>query len=309
MKPKRDIAHTIDEALASYDSTVRLLGDYLKKKANPQEVILLACARLDSLANLAYPHGGQREKFVRFLSCHSRFRDSLSRISVSDLYFHLRFHLWILPGTIDKPGRLHLFNPDDDRELITLVWQSELPVTQEDIGHFLRFLLRQLSSRFRVLEKQSSKRTSASDSGQLLELLRRRSHSCRGGAYAKAIAHVKPLIEKFTLASLLYTKYRCGIIHRHCIPIQESGFFSRALPYWSPFYNGNIQSGGFLEVQFPGKFLFNAFVGALSNYKKSLKDRKRLPAELFFDNCDPLRETEYLDEQSLPEGKDGQMSF
>ena len=83
----------------------------------------------------------------------------------------------------------------------------------------------------------------------------------------------------------------------------------RSLRYWQPFYNKHIRTGGFLRVEFPGSFLVETLVDALGNFKKALKGKRTLPAAIFFQVCDPVSETEYLDIDSLPEGKDGKISF
>ena len=151
MKSRRDIDKMADEVLTCCDATVSLLRGFLDHESNAQETILLVCARLDSLANLAFPQGTQKQRFLKSLLNHSRFRNLFGAVSAGDLYSYLRYHLWMLPGTVDKPGRLHAFNPDDDRELMNMLWGSELAITQQKIGCLLKFLLHNLSSQWRLV--------------------------------------------------------------------------------------------------------------------------------------------------------------
>jgi hypothetical protein len=65
----------LEKAIAAffgrYRNTLDLLEKFLASKSNRQEFVLLSCARLDSLANLAFAEGTQRSRFSRFLSRYS----------------------------------------------------------------------------------------------------------------------------------------------------------------------------------------------------------------------------------------------
>ncbi len=91
------------------------------KEAAPQDFIVLACARLDSLAHYAIPGKlSQSEKFSRFLDEHSRHGEVLSSVSVGDLYSSFLVELWQLPGGIELPGRLRMFDEVKQRDFIDL---------------------------------------------------------------------------------------------------------------------------------------------------------------------------------------------
>jgi hypothetical protein len=309
MKSQRDIGKIVDDAFSCYDSTVSLVRDFLNRRSNSQEIILLVCARLDSLANSAFTDGPQKQKFTKFLLNYSTCRKLFASVSVGDLYFYLKYHFWVLPGTIDQPGRLHAFSPDDDLEYMNMVWKSGLPITRQEIGRLLKFLLRNLSANFRVVVNQSQKGSSSAEAARLMRLLADVSRTYRRGAYAKAVENLKPVVEKFCLGNILYKEYRCGVIHEYQVAIDSANFFSRNAPYWHPFYNSYVQTGGFLRAQFPGTFLLHALVDALSNFKKALKGKGKLPACIFNEICNPLSETDYLDVDTLSEGKSGKISF
>jgi hypothetical protein len=59
---KIDFAKKLDIALGHYQQTLTLLDRLIQERIAPQEIILLACGRLDSLANLAYPDIPSQEK-------------------------------------------------------------------------------------------------------------------------------------------------------------------------------------------------------------------------------------------------------
>lgn len=183
MKSHRDIGETIDEVFTCYDGTISLLRMFLEQKSNSQEIILLACARIDSLANLAFPQGPQKQRFTKFLLSNSAFRNLFKAVSVGDLYFFLGYQIWVLPGTIDKPGRLHAFNPDEDREFMNMLWNSELPITTQEIGRLVKFLLHTLSSQWRVASSQSPKKSAHEDLKRVLSFLTDASRTYRRGAY------------------------------------------------------------------------------------------------------------------------------
>jgi hypothetical protein len=140
--PENDIKHRITEAFAEYRSTISLVEKLIEKKANIYEVILLVCARLDSLANATCQEKTQRGNFFKFVSIYSNDRDLITAVSVPDLHNYFARFLWVLPGMIQKPGRIHLFNPLEDSAIVPLIWKSELPITEKHVGSLLRFILR-----------------------------------------------------------------------------------------------------------------------------------------------------------------------
>jgi hypothetical protein len=189
------------------------------------------------------------------------------------------------------------------------IWDSELPITETDIGRFLKYLLRGLSSRYRVVASQSSRRRTQEDPECLLSILADGAENYRGDAYREAVKNLRPVLNGFRLSDLLYREYRCGAVHGHRVLLDEADVFTRPAPYWHPFYYEYIQAGAFLKVQFPGRFLVDTLVDCLSRYKRAWKAQRKLPPGIFFDTCDLLKECAYLDDKSIPEGKDGKWSI
>jgi hypothetical protein len=309
MKPKIDINRKIDEAFAPYEPTVTLLQTFLREKTNIHEFILLVCARLDSLSNIAFSGGSQQENFVKFLLQYSGFSDWFTRISLPDLYYHLSYHLWVLPGTVGTPGRLHVFDPREEKEIVSMFWKSELGLTEKDLGMLLRFFLRTLKSWYRVVPNQTLARSTYDSPEHVGQRLKKLAAKHWRGTYSPAARAMAPVIAKFSLAVLLYKEYRCGAIHRYHVNLNEKAFFTRQKPYWCPFYNDVAEPGSFLKVHFPGPFLLATLQNSIASYKKHLKAKGQLPADMFFEVCDTLRDLGYLDDDSIPLGRDVNVSL
>jgi len=77
----------IDEAFADYADTIALLEGYAQNREHPKEFAILACARIDALANLAARGKSQRERFVAFVEEFSGKRTLLEKVAVPNLYY------------------------------------------------------------------------------------------------------------------------------------------------------------------------------------------------------------------------------
>ena len=139
-----NLPEVIDDAFRQYQPTVELLNNLQTRKVNPQEFVILVCARLDSLSNLAFPEGTQKSKFIKFLMTFSQHGNAFRKVSVSDLYYFLTKRLLILPGSVPQPGRVHVYHPTEEKEFISFVWKSGVNITEEDIEKALVFLLKVL---------------------------------------------------------------------------------------------------------------------------------------------------------------------
>jgi eukaryotic-like serine/threonine-protein kinase len=91
------------------------------EKQQPQEVLILLCARLDALASGSVPEGTSNKKaFSKFLISYAGRRSLFDGISVGDVYYEVGYHRWLIEGTIPKPGRLQKFSRIDDPILYLL---------------------------------------------------------------------------------------------------------------------------------------------------------------------------------------------
>ena len=309
MPRKVDILKTIDAALDQYNPTIELLQKWMSEKRNIDEFLILTCARLDSLSNLRFPEGTQKEKFVKFLQTYSRFKDSFLNVSVPDLYYFLLYQLAVLPGMIEKPGRLHMFNPNEDSQFIGFLWNSNIGLSQPDIERLLKFLIRELKRNYRVVPNQTLGKPTSDSLYSVQGAIQTAAKRQRRGTYVEAANSIGPLLEGFTLGALLYQEYRCGAIHQYHVKIDETDFFKRNEPYWCPFHNELFEPSSFLKLHFPGPFLLDTLADTINNYKSHLKGMRKLPSDLFFEFCDVLADMDYLDEDSIPSGRDVKLSY
>jgi hypothetical protein len=294
----------IEEAFKRYDQTADLVKDFLSSRSNPQEFILLVCGRLDSFSNLAFTGKSQKDNFVGFLARHSGYRNTFAQIGLPDLYRYLDYHLWVLPGTIDKPGRLHMFDPKEDERFITFLWSSGLAIIQEEIGGLLKFIMKTLRERYRVSPTQSMRKSSLDSLGAVYEYLHDVAKRHKRGLYLEAVKSLRPILRDYSIGALLYRKYRNEIIHEYGVDVQEDEFFTKKTVYWGTFYNPDVYPTKFLQIQFPGEFLFKILVNCVRGYKMELKRTRKLPWGIFSDICNIMDEIDHLDDRSLPSGKD-----
>lgn len=304
MPRKKDFNEILDRAFDQYFSTLGLLRTWLSERKNMQEFVILACARLDSLSNLAFPEGAQENNFVRFLTTYSKSRRDLEKVSLPDLYFFVNFFDWVLPGVVWKPGHLHMFEPKRDRDLISLVWHSEVPITERDVGRLIRFFLRQLKQHYRVVPNQSLNKPSHDTTKSIRQRLESATGSYKNDYYRKAVDFLGRVLDKYKLAALLYREYRCGAIHEYKVDLDAPDFFTKRKPYWSTIRSDVTTPSGFLKLRFPGPFLLGLLDECVRNYKANLSNRKKLPADVFFEFCNISDDPDYLDEDSIPSGKD-----
>jgi hypothetical protein len=293
----------IDKAFKTYRDTFALVDELMACRRSSQEIILLICARLDSLANLAFAGRPQKDAFVKFLVQHSGTRQTFEYISVADLYDFLAYQLWVLPGTVKKPGRLHMFEPRHDERYITFLVQSDLPITWEALSALIKFILRALKQRYRVSPTQSLRRSSVDTCNRVATYLKSTSAMHHKGLYRSAVAAIRPLIHEFSLGVLLYKRYRSGIIHGYGVDIDESSFFKKDSVYWHTMYRSYVPPGKFLHVEFPAKLLVRVLRESIERYVTQLKTTQKLPAVLFHELCRFPSELRYLDERSIPEGR------
>jgi hypothetical protein len=116
------------EVLSHYRDTISLIDDLLTERRAAQEIVLLACGRLDSLANLAfYNASSQQWSFRQFVSNYSGQKSFFNSISVGDLYRYLAYYADLSDGgLIDAPGRVQRFGPQSDIFLAFIEKSCEL---------------------------------------------------------------------------------------------------------------------------------------------------------------------------------------
>src|SRR5258708_6640478 len=213
MKPET-FARRISSYFERYETTLQILRALCDQGVAPQDIILLACARLDSLANHALPgKARQIEKFVRFILMHSGHSDVLERVSLPDLYASVMVEWWLLPGVVDLPGRLQIFDHVRQREFIEMYLKSGLPLTEGDLEGLMALLAAEIRRHYRVIPYQRRTKSQCDAVNVVHATLTAAAASHRKGAYTSGVAAFKPIIQAHQLVALLYREYRNGSIH------------------------------------------------------------------------------------------------
>lgn len=301
---KADLSTRIATAFLGYTETSDLVAKLFASRSNVQEIILLVCARLDSLSHLMLSDRSDKERFSDFLAKYSHLKDKVRLISVPDLYDALCYWLWALPGFIESPGRLHMFDPSRDERFVNFVWESNVPITEGGVGRLLGFLLRSLQRLYRVVPNQAHEKVSLARKADILSGLDQAATGPRSRVIREAVRHISPLLDNFSVGSLLYRTYRCGVIHEYRVGLREEDFFSCQDIHWrTVFHLWDVRSRR-MEIQFPASVLLELLTSSIQNYMAELQHTRRLPADIFFEICDPLTELEFLNEESIPTGKD-----
>src|SRR6266481_2843059 len=98
---KRKIEDRVNAAFEEHRATTALLENFIQSREYPNEIVILACARLDALANLAMTKKqGQRNRFVSFLHTYSGRRNELEQVALPNLYLHIFMQFATLGATI-----------------------------------------------------------------------------------------------------------------------------------------------------------------------------------------------------------------
>lgn len=269
----------------------------------------MACARLDSLANLARTEKSQEQRFATFLAKYADKGNLFSQISVPDFRYFLQFQEWILPGTILKPGRLHVYT-DENRFFVRILWKSGLPITLSSAHELLSYLRRCLRSAFRISpRKRSDHKPTHARPSAILSCILRGARGSRLTALRSAEAELKQAIDHYSIGKILYRDYRCKVIHEYAIDIDEDQFFRKQNLYWGVAGNDLFSSQKFLTVTFPARFLYMSLQSCVMNYERYLLGRRRVPIDIFNAEFNLLKELHYLDDDSIQQGRDIQLAL
>ena len=235
-------------------------------------------------------------------------RDLITAVSVPDLYNYFARLLWVLPGMIQKPGRIHLFDPTKDSAIVPLIWKSELPITEKHIGSLLRFVLRIVRKNYRAVPGQPRKKKQMQRLPELYKELLDTAASYKTQKYVKAIEAIEPILKYHMVGNLLYTDYRCAVIHDYGFEVDPALFFKETTPYYAIFYNEYMEDRRFI-LHLPAPFLLSLLRTCLDNYEARILRTLKLPNTIWFKICDLIEESEYLDDSTLGEGRDARLAI
>ena len=301
MKPET-FRHRLASYFERYETTLQILTSLTNGEAAPQDIILLACARLDSLANhAARGKTGQQGKFVTLLLTHSGHREILERVSIPDLYASLLIEWWQLPGVLEVPGRLQVFDALRQRDFIDMYWKSGIALTEHDIEGLMAFLAGEIRRRYRVIPHQTKGKPQTDTVNDIHAALTLAAAAHRKGRYSQAVAAFKPIIQAHQLAAVLYREYRNGAIHGGGVDIDEDEFFSAEAPCWTIVQYQFAAAKPILRVLFPGRFLLSTYEHSFRGYHKQLLNTQKLPSSIFNEVFPGTftRHVEYFDHQSV----------
>jgi hypothetical protein len=149
-----ELKDRLDSAFAHYHESILLMDDLIKQEREPQDIVLLACARLDSLANLAYPNKtSQQEAFCQFISNYSGQKRFFNAVSVGNLYSDLVYYGYIADGLlVDIPGRIKRFGLDSDY-FLSFIERTNVPITGKSVGRIANRIAQILQHNFNVKKK------------------------------------------------------------------------------------------------------------------------------------------------------------
>jgi hypothetical protein len=287
-----------------FSSTRELVNGLIRARSHPQEILILLCARIDALAaNSSSDEESSARSFTGFVTTYSGNSKLFDSVSLGDLYYEFDYHLWLLPGMIEKAGRLHIFSRLDE-PVFRLLVGSEIPLTLTDAQKLMRKLQRILRAHFRVAPHQSLKKKPLASVKRIKEAIWDGFRGKRDRISRDALlTAIDPMISSKTLARILYERFRCEAIHGGQVLIEESKFFTEDMPYWKPMYSEFY--GPFQLLEFPARFLASVFSDCLENYRKRLEARRKVPPGVHFQMFpdDPLGHLELLEENLLATGR------
>jgi hypothetical protein len=302
-KVRKGLDDALNKYFALFGSTEKLASELIRNRKYPVEVLILLCARLDALASEADPkETSSKRAFRRFLTAYSGKNALFDCVSVGELYYELRYHRWLLEGTIPQAGRIHRFSNVDD-PTIQLLEDAGLPLTLHDSATLLDTLTRILRSEFRVKPGQPLSKRRISKASELEETIVSAAQKTRLRAISVNLPKaLKSLIDSKKVGTILYDRFRCGSIHGATIILNEERFFSEKELYWEPRYSDYHGSYEFLE--FPGQFLLDCLDACINTYSHHLRAKRKLPPDVHFHvfGDDIMAELELLDHELLPEG-------
>ncbi len=268
------VGTAIDEFFGRYENTLSLLEEFLISKSNRQEFVLLTCARLDSLANLAFAEGTQKSRFSRFLARYSGLGKRTFAISVPDLYYYFQHYSWIVDSSVPEPGRIVLFR-ERDKEFAQFIFDSGIPVTKVHVRSLLTSMMGAFKHNFRVSPSQNTTMKTCATTDEIVEIIResvrqKAGHSQPSGAQT----NIGAIVSAYTVGTLLYRRYRSGAIHEWGVKLDEEDFFHTDSVYWK---KTPVHSHQFLKIQFPAIFLLNLLKQSIDAYKRELRETEKLP--------------------------------
>ena len=232
----------------------------------------------------------------------------MGSVSLGDLYYELGFHRWLAEGMIPKPGRLHRFSDLDD-PIISLLDRSGIALTSEAAQQFFTRIMRVLNANYRCRPGQPRRKPTLAKPKSITAKLEAEFKSGRDATLSKQIGEaVQPLLERETIAGLLYSGFRNNAVHGARVELEEAMFFRASEPYWQPMYSEFYPP--FMTVKFPGPFLLELLRNCLRTLKGRMLATRKLPPDVHFHVFGSgVSDLQFLDESLLPKASKGRFQF
>jgi hypothetical protein len=294
-----DLSDRIKQAFAKYEDTVELLRDLLSRRENAEEIVILACARLDALANLSGSRGRAGDRFSRFIETYSGKKAQLRRLAVGDLYSYMGREYMLLPLTVPAAGRI-LNLGGNSLPFLRFLADSGLPLEDDALSRCLRRVSVAIQRKYRTTASQSRTKPTEATVDEFVQHVADDMRQSTWREYEETLTKaLRGIASGFRLSSLIYREVRSGAIHEHGFHVNQRRFFSERHPFVGTVRHP-WEDTLYLGVHIPGPWLVDLVAACTRNYQKHLLQTRKLPADLFFSICDPLEEEDYLDLASLP---------
>jgi|GEM_PF-6088020 len=294
----------LNQFFHQYRSTQELVNGWVQAKTHPQEILILLCSRIDALASGATSEDAPSARaFTSFVTTYSGKSNLFDSVSVGDVFYELDYHLWLLPGMLEKAGRIRIFSQLNE-PILRLLVDSEIALTLEAAQRLLKRIQTILRKHFHVAPNQSKKKKRLASTIKIKQVVADGFKGNRSGVSESALSKaIDSLISSKTLARILYQRFRCEAIHGGRVAIDEPRFFSETEPYWKPMYSDSY--GPFQFVEFPAQFLTSLYSDCIRNYRKRLENTGKVPPNIHFEMFpdSAFGHLKLLDTTLLPKGR------
>jgi len=295
----------LDRFFSLFHPTIELAEKLIQSKANPQDVVLLLCARLDALGScMAREDQSNRQSFIHLLVNYGGHRNLMKSVSAGDLYYELGYHRWLADGLIPKPGRLHRFSRLND-PVLDLLDRSGIELTVEAAERLFTRLMRALTASFRCTPGQPTTKAMVGKPQLITEKMLAQFHKSKDAELLQKLGvALQPLLETKTLAAKLYEGFRNSAIHGAWVELDdEETFFRARQPYWEPLYSPTYPP--FMFVKFPAPFLVELVSNCIKTLKQKMLADGKLPPDVHYHAFGPDEDDlQFLDKELLPKGAD-----
>ena len=196
-----------------------MLEEFQQGRTHPQEFVLLACARMDALSNVAIAGESQRKNFSSFLMTYSGLGKQVLRISIPDLYYYFQHYCWIVHANVPLPGRVLLFR-EKDKDFAQLIYDSGIAITDAHVKDLLSSILRKLKRKYRVSPGQDDRKSCTGTSDEVAKLIAEIVPDTFNTESNRIENSIRNIISNYSIGTLLYRRYRSGVIHEGAVDCQ-----------------------------------------------------------------------------------------